>query len=75
MIRSRWFLYFITASLAGFLFGFDTIAMSRAEEDSQRLWQLDGFWQGLCMSAALWGTPFPVSEKILKGLHAVSALN
>ena len=72
MIRSRWFLYFITASLAGFLFGFDTIAMSGAEKDFQRLWQLDGFWQSLCMSAALWGTPFLVSDEILKELHAVS---
>ena len=55
-MKSRLLLWSITASLAGFLFGFDTIVISGAEEDFQRLWQLDGFWHGLCMSAALWGT-------------------
>jgi MFS family permease len=55
-MKSRLLLWAITASLAGFLFGFDTIVISGAEEDFQRLWQLDGFWHGLCMSAALWGT-------------------
>ncbi|MCS7470004.1 sugar porter family MFS transporter [Stieleria sp. ICT_E10.1] len=55
-MTSRLLLWSITASLAGFLFGFDTIVISGAEEDFQRLWQLDGFWHGLCMSAALWGT-------------------
>ncbi|MEM7311511.1 MAG: sugar porter family MFS transporter [Planctomycetota bacterium] len=49
-------LWAITASLAGFLFGFDTIVISGAEKDFQQQWQLDGFWHGLCMSAALWGT-------------------
>ena len=55
-MKNRLLLWSITASLAGFLFGFDTIVISGAEEDFQRLWQLDGFWHGLCMSAALWGT-------------------
>jgi MFS transporter, SP family, arabinose:H+ symporter len=50
------FFWALTSALAGFLFGFDTIVISGAEEDFQRLWQLDGFWHGLCMSAALWGT-------------------
>ena len=31
----------LTAALAGFLFGFDTIVISGAEETFQRLWQLD----------------------------------
>jgi MFS family permease len=53
--------------LAGFLFGFDTIVISGAEEDIQRIWQLDGFWHGLCMSSALWGT---VVGSILGGLPA-----
>uniref|UniRef100_UPI0015FFC603 sugar porter family MFS transporter n=1 Tax=Stieleria mannarensis TaxID=2755585 RepID=UPI0015FFC603 len=52
----RLFIWSLTSALAGFLFGFDTIVISGAEEDFQRLWQLDGFWHGLCMSAALWGT-------------------
>lgn len=55
-MKNRLLLWSVTASLAGFLFGFDTIVISGAEEDFQRLWQLDGFWHGLCMSAALWGT-------------------
>ena len=55
-MKNRLLLWSITASLAGFLFGFDTIVVSGAEEDFQRHWQLDGFWHGLCMSAALWGT-------------------
>jgi hypothetical protein len=46
----------VTAALAGFLFGFDTIVISGAEEKIQSIWLLDGFMHGLCMSAALWGT-------------------
>lgn len=55
-MNQRLFIWSLTSALAGFLFGFDTIVISGAEEDFQRLWQLDGFWHGLCMSAALWGT-------------------
>ncbi len=50
------FLWSITAALAGFLFGFDTIVISGAEQKIQALWQLDSVMHGLCMSAALWGT-------------------
>lgn len=46
----------VTAALAGFLFGFDTIVISGAEQKIQSLWRLDGFMHGLCTSAALWGT-------------------
>lgn len=46
----------VTAALAGFLFGFDTIVISGAEEKIQSIWLLDGVMHGLCMSAALWGT-------------------
>ncbi len=46
----------VTAALAGFLFGFDTIVISGAEQKIQSLWRLDGVMHGLCMSAALWGT-------------------
>ena len=56
MHNKKLFFWALTSALAGFLFGFDTIVISGAEEDFQRLWQLDGFWHGLCMSAALWGT-------------------
>ena len=54
------FLLLLPASLfmmlAGFLFGFDTIVISGAEQRIQSLWRLNGFMHGLCMSAALWGT-------------------
>jgi MFS family permease len=46
----------VVAALAGFLFGFDTIVISGAEQKIQTLWRLDGVMHGLCMSAALWGT-------------------
>ncbi len=45
-----------TASLAGFLLGFDTIVISGAEQQIQQLWGLSGTVHGMCMSAALWGT-------------------
>ncbi len=46
----------VVAALAGFLFGFDTIVISGAEQRIQTIWRLDGLMHGLCMSAALWGT-------------------
>lgn len=56
MKHAKLILWSITAALAGFLFGFDTIVISGAEETFQELWQLSGFWHGLAMSMALWGT-------------------
>ena len=50
------FLWSITSALAGFLFGFDTVVISGAEQNIQTIWGLSGFMHGLCMSAALWGT-------------------
>lgn len=46
----------LTAALAGFLFGFDTVVISGAEKTIQSLWQLGDFQHGLAMSMALWGT-------------------
>ncbi len=46
----------VVAALAGFLFGFDTIVISGAEQKIQSLWRLNGLMHGLCTSAALWGT-------------------
>lgn len=66
-MNQRLFLWSLTSALAGFLFGFDAIVISGAEEDFQQLWHLDGFWHGLCMSAALWGT---VVGSIFGGLPA-----
>ena len=46
----------ITSALAGFLFGFDTVVISGAEQTIQRLWGLSPMMHGLAMGAALYGT-------------------
>ncbi len=56
MTSPRLFLWSLTAALAGFLFGFDTVVISGAEQTIQELWGLSAFSHGLAMSAALWGT-------------------
>ena len=53
---SKLFLWSITAALAGFLFGFDTVVISGAEQTIQELWDLSPVLHGLAMSMALWGT-------------------
>jgi MFS family permease len=42
--------------LAGFLFGFDTVVISGAEQTIQQLWGLSATLHGLAISMALWGT-------------------
>lgn len=56
MQNKKLFLWAITAALAGFLFGFDTVVISGAEQKIQDLWGLSPALHGLAMSAALWGT-------------------
>lgn len=46
----------VIAALGGFLFGFDTVVISGAEQEIQSLWGLGDGLHGLAMSAALWGT-------------------
>lgn len=46
----------IVAALSGFLFGFDTVVISGAEQKIQALWELSDTVHGLAISAALWGT-------------------
>jgi len=47
----------IVASLAGFLFGFDTIVISGADRPIQLLWETSDLFHGVfIMSMALWGT-------------------
>lgn len=48
--------YAMVAALGGFLFGFDTVVISGAEQQIQGLWQLSSGLHGLAMSIALWGT-------------------
>lgn len=47
----------ITAALAGFLFGFDTVVISGAEKDLQLLWGSSDMFHGIVViGMALWGT-------------------
>lgn len=57
-MNNRYFLYksAVVASLAGFLFGFDTVVISGAEQAIQKLWELNSALHGLAISMALWGT-------------------
>lgn len=55
-MNARLFFWSITAALAGFLFGFDTVVISGAEQTIEELWDLSPAVHGLAMSAALWGT-------------------
>lgn len=55
-MQNRLLFWAITCALAGFIFGFDLIVISGAEQRIQDLWGLSGFQHGLAMSSALWGT-------------------
>ena len=55
-MNSRLFLWSLTAALAGFLFGFDTVVISGAEKTIQEVWNLNNGLHGLAIGMALWGT-------------------
>src|SRR5438093_13373723 len=52
----RLFYWSLTSALAGFLFGFDTVVISGAEQTIQHLWNLGAGVHGIAMGAALYGT-------------------
>jgi SP family arabinose:H+ symporter-like MFS transporter len=52
----RIFFWSITSALAGFLFGFDTVVISGAEQTIQSRWQLGTGLHGIAMASALYGT-------------------
>lgn len=52
----RIFFWSLTAALAGFLFGFDTVVISGAEKTIQSLWGLSAGLHGVAMASALYGT-------------------
>src|SRR5688572_29793557 len=52
----RIILWSITSALAGFLFGFDTVVISGAEQTIQALWNLGAGMHGVAMASALYGT-------------------
>jgi sugar porter (SP) family MFS transporter len=54
---SKIFVWSISAALAGFLFGFDTVVISGADKQLQELWGTsDAFHGSIVMAMALWGT-------------------
>jgi sugar porter (SP) family MFS transporter len=55
-MNARLFYWAITSALAGFIFGFDTVVISGAEQTIQKLWGLSPAMHGLAMGAALYGT-------------------
>src|SRR5688500_14350377 len=46
----------VTSALAGFLFGFDTVVISGAEQKIQALWDLSPGTHGVATASALYGT-------------------
>jgi MFS transporter, SP family, arabinose:H+ symporter len=64
-MKARIFFWSITSALAGFLFGFDTVVISGAEQTIQSLWQLSPGLHGIAMASALYGT---VLGSLLGGL-------
>jgi len=46
----------VTSALAGFLFGFDTVVISGAEQKIQALWGLSASIHGIATASALYGT-------------------
>ena len=59
---SKVFRISIIAALAGFLFGFDTVVISGADQQLQTLWNTSDIFHGtFIMSMALWGTVFGLS--------------
>ena len=56
-MRGNLLFYSIVVALAGFLFGFDTIVISGADQQLQELWDSSNWFHGfVVMSMALWGT-------------------
>ncbi|HVK59447.1 MAG TPA: sugar porter family MFS transporter [Candidatus Kapabacteria bacterium] len=52
----RIFFWSLSSALAGFLFGFDTVVISGAEQTIQNLWNLKAGLHGIAMASALYGT-------------------
>ncbi len=55
-MKKQIFLWSATSALAGFLFGFDTVVISGAEQTIQKFWGLSDTLHGLVMGSALYGT-------------------
>jgi sugar porter (SP) family MFS transporter len=55
-MSSRIWFWSVTSALAGFLFGFDTVVISGAEQKIQALWDLSPALHGFALASALYGT-------------------
>ena len=55
-LGGRLFFWSLTSALAGFLFGFDTVVISGAEQKIQALWGLSAGMHGIAIASALYGT-------------------
>lgn len=55
-LSGKIFLWSLTSALAGFLFGFDTVVISGAEQTIQSLWSLSPGLHGIAMASTLYGT-------------------
>jgi sugar porter (SP) family MFS transporter len=55
-MNTRIFFWSLTSALAGFLFGFDTVVISGAEQKIQTLFHLSDGMHGFVMASALYGT-------------------
>lgn len=58
-MKNKTLYWSITVAVAGFLFGFDTVVISGANEPIKELWNTSPLFHGtFIMSMALWGTVF-----------------
>jgi SP family arabinose:H+ symporter-like MFS transporter len=55
-MKLRILLWSVTSALAGFLFGFDTVVISGAEQTIQKLWGLSDALHGFATASVLYGT-------------------
>ena len=55
-MKKQIFFWSLVSALAGFLFGFDTVVISGAEQTIQSLWKLSAGIHGIAMASALYGT-------------------
>lgn len=56
-MKNKILVWSITAAMAGFLFGFDTVVISGAEKKLQALWNTSDMFHGVVViGMALWGT-------------------
>ena len=68
MNKNKLFQWSIVAALAGFIFGFDTVVISGANQPIKDLWHTSSLFHGIfIMSMALWGT---VAGALLGGIPA-----